>query len=211
MSTSDPYRILRLLLQFVLVSLLASVRLQHPASLDFDQSRITFYSTKSLSEIHSILLSSIFIFITGAQSPYKILGGGSTPGSTLQQAGRLTIYLSLTSVFWSISWIGWQDKNVSHWTSNPWQSLFKKCPSYIACYLVAGRHFREYWTIKRKHGFLVVGWFGSSPTPYPLSLHQVFSPSQSSGLSAVELTAEIGGKGLGKEPNHTNARNPGLL
>jgi hypothetical protein len=53
--------------------------------------------------------------------------------------------------------------------------------------------------------------FGSSPTPIPLSLHQVISLSESSCMSPFELTDRKGGRRAGEEPNQTTARKPGPL
>jgi len=48
---------------------------------------------------------------------------------------------------------------------------------------------REYWIIYRGQDFLAVAWFGSSPTPFPLSRSiRVVSLSQSSCVLSVELT-----------------------
>jgi hypothetical protein len=61
---------------------------------------------------------------------------------------------------------------------------------------------REYWMIYRGTGFLAVGKFSSSPTPFPPL------PSATCVLR-VELTEERGGGG--KEPNHTNSINHSVL
>ncbi len=54
---------------------------------------------------------------------------------------------------------------------------------------------REYWMIFRGPSFLAVVWFGSWPTPLPLSLQQIVSLSQFSWVSPVELTE---GRGWGR-------------
>jgi hypothetical protein len=46
---------------------------------------------------------------------------------------------------------------------------------------------------------------------HPLSRAQVFSLSQSSCVSPVELTDGRGREGEGEEPNHTTARKPSPL
>ncbi len=55
----------------------------------------------------------------------------------------------------------------------------------------AGQHLtqysREHWMIYRGPSFPANGWFGSSPTPSPISRKQVVSLSQSSCVSPVEL------------------------
>ncbi len=53
-----------------------------------------------------------------------------------------------------------------------------------------------------------VVWFGSSPTPSPLSRKQAVSLSQSSCVSPVELTDWKGGGG---EQIHMTTRKPGPL
>ncbi len=71
----------------------------------------------------------------------------------------------------------------------------------------------KYWMIYRGPGFLVVVWFGSSPTPsppLPTDLQEVVSLSQTSCVSPVELTDRRGGGG-GGEPSHTTTRKHGPL
>jgi hypothetical protein len=48
------------------------------------------------------------------------------------------------------------------------------------------------------------------PPPFPFSCQQVFSLSQSSSVSPVELT-DRRDRGIGVEPNHTTARKLGPL
>ncbi len=57
---------------------------------------------------------------------------------------------------------------------------------------------REYWRIHRVPGFLAVVWFGSFQIPSPLSREQVFSLSQSSCVSPVELSDTRRGGGGGE-------------
>jgi hypothetical protein len=47
--------------------------------------------------------------------------------------------------------------------------------------------------------------------PLPLSRQQVVSFSQSSCVLPVKHTFGSGEEGMGEEPNHSNARKPGLL
>ncbi len=53
------------------------------------------------------------------------------------------------------------------------------------------------WMIYRRPSVLAVVWFGSSPTPFPLSHQLVISLSQSSCVSPVELIDGGGGGGGG--------------
>ncbi len=54
--------------------------------------------------------------------------------------------------------------------------------------------YRQDWMINRGPGFLAVIWFGSTPTPFPLSHQQVATLSQSSCVSLIELTDGRGGR-----------------
>jgi hypothetical protein len=65
---------------------------------------------------------------------------------------------------------------------------------------------RKYLIIYRGPGFLAFALFSSSSTPIPSG---IVSFSQSSCVPPVELTKVIGGgRGVGKELNHTTARKP---
>ncbi len=54
---------------------------------------------------------------------------------------------------------------------------------------------REYWIFYRGPGFSTDVWFGSTPAPLPLCRQLHVSLSQSSCVSPIELTGEVGGGG----------------
>ncbi len=75
-----------------------------------------------------------------------------------------------------------------------------------------GRSDQMYWMIYRRLGFLAVLWFGSSPTPSPLSSRQLVAYlSQFSCMLPVELTdvrasPGRGGGGVAERPNDTTEK-----
>ncbi len=72
---------------------------------------------------------------------------------------------------------------------------------------------KEYWLAYRgPSGFLTIGWFGSSPTPFPLLPSGSCLSFSVFCVSPVELTERRGGEGcVGVAPTHTTARKPGPL
>jgi hypothetical protein len=61
--------------------------------------------------------------------------------------------------------------------------------------------------IYREPGFLDVVWFGSSPTPSPVSKLSLFFSLPVSARSSLHEEAE-GGEGVGEESNHMKSRKP---
>ncbi len=65
---------------------------------------------------------------------------------------------------------------------------------------------REYWMIYRRSGCLADAWFGSSPTPLPISNLQRWHTRR---LRKKYRFFMGEGEGVGEEPNHTTVRKPG--